>query len=197
MILAEWTLCIQVVAWNSKCKSAKLADPWFAVDKLQHLLFCAAVVVCVFVASRKLLSLGHNTSLAAGVLTSLVLGALKELGDHLKVVPAMQGPPHFGIAQNMLSRARHVVSSLLPAKLSAHPFCCCAVVARQPVLQGLSSRSSWHHRSSSRHPFTPPLHHQPSSSNVLSTCRPCQQFQTHSCWAAATGLQAGAHNSRH
>jgi hypothetical protein len=63
----------------------KLADPWFAADKLQHLTFCAAVVVAVFLASGKSLKLGRYASLAAGILTSLVLGALKELGDHLQV----------------------------------------------------------------------------------------------------------------
>jgi hypothetical protein len=68
----------------------KLADPWFAADKLQHLTFCAALVVAVFLASRKGLPLGRNASLAAGILTSLVLGALKELGDHLKVCEAQR-----------------------------------------------------------------------------------------------------------
>lgn len=66
-------------------KAAKLADPWLALDKLEHLLFCAAVVVAVTVALQFLLSSGRKVSLIAGVLTSLILGALKELGDHLKV----------------------------------------------------------------------------------------------------------------
>jgi hypothetical protein len=66
-------------------RAGKLADLWLAADKLQHLLFCAAVVVCTFVAARKVLPLGRNASLAVGVLASLVLGTFKELGDHLKV----------------------------------------------------------------------------------------------------------------
>lgn len=48
-------------------------------------MFCAAVVVAVSITFQVLLSFGRKFSLIAGVLTSLVLGALKELGDHLKV----------------------------------------------------------------------------------------------------------------
>lgn len=46
----------------------------------------------MFIASSRLLSWGRTASLLSGVLTSLVLGSLKELGDHLKVLSALS--PH-------------------------------------------------------------------------------------------------------
>jgi uncharacterized protein YfiM (DUF2279 family) len=58
------------------------ADGWLGADKAEHLVACAAVVVAVYACLARLASpLGRNASLTAAVLTSLLLGGLKELGD--------------------------------------------------------------------------------------------------------------------
>jgi len=61
----------------------KLEDPWIALDKLEHLVFCAAVVLAVYCLSVLKLNLSKKTSLVFGVLISLAAASVKELGDYI------------------------------------------------------------------------------------------------------------------
>lgn len=65
-------------------------DPWLAMDKLQHFLFCFALAVVGFaLASRKRKERSETSNstpvrrLLAGALLAFLGGALKELGDFL------------------------------------------------------------------------------------------------------------------
>lgn len=61
------------------------ADPWLAKDKAEHLLLSAAAVVAVYACLLVCaVPVSRSGSLVAAALTSLLLGSLKELGDHLQ-----------------------------------------------------------------------------------------------------------------
>lgn len=63
---------------------AKLADPWFAADKLEHLLACFAVTLqCTYLASRVRRLSGWKATLGAAA--GLLLGSVKEAADYLQV----------------------------------------------------------------------------------------------------------------
>lgn len=61
------------------------ADPWLALDKLEHFLFCASIVVASYAALYRL-GCNRSVSLSVAVLLSLVAAGGKELGDYLQVV---------------------------------------------------------------------------------------------------------------
>lgn len=121
---------------TSSCRGShpgKLADPWIAVDKLQHLVLSAAVVVGVFVTARRALSLGRSSSLAAGILTSLCAGILKELGDHLKWWPGNLSYRDF--VADLLGIALAAAGILLH-----HHYSTAASTSASAALAGLASR---------------------------------------------------------
>lgn len=62
-----------------------LDDPWIALDKLEHLVFCAFIVVATYVVCLRLITSNRAVSLSAAVLLSLLAAGAKELGDYLHV----------------------------------------------------------------------------------------------------------------
>lgn len=64
------------------------ADPWLAVDKLQHFLFCAAVASLAYLAAR-----AHPSTapwrLAVGAGAAFLTGATKEVGDATGLWPGV------------------------------------------------------------------------------------------------------------
>jgi hypothetical protein len=57
-------------------------DPWFALDKAQHVAFAAAVVLAAHALLRRR-GLGPWAALAIAVAASVFAGFAKEVGDHL------------------------------------------------------------------------------------------------------------------
>jgi hypothetical protein len=74
-----------VVHLSTATLASQLSDPWLAVDKLQHLVACAAIVLAVYWALAKPLSGRKGARLALAVIASLVFAGGKELGDYLHV----------------------------------------------------------------------------------------------------------------
>uniref|UniRef100_A0A383WD71 VanZ-like domain-containing protein n=1 Tax=Tetradesmus obliquus TaxID=3088 RepID=A0A383WD71_TETOB len=62
------------------------ADPWLALDKLEHFLFCASIVLASYAALYRL-GCNRSVSLSVAVLLSLVAAGGKELGDYLQWWP--------------------------------------------------------------------------------------------------------------
>jgi hypothetical protein len=60
------------------------ADPWFALDKLEHFLFCAVIVGASYAGLFRL-GCNRTVSLSVAVLLSIVAAGGKELGDYLQV----------------------------------------------------------------------------------------------------------------
>lgn len=60
------------------------ADPWLALDKLEHFLFCAFIVAAVYAASYRL-GCNRTVTLPVAVLLSILAAGGKELGDYLQV----------------------------------------------------------------------------------------------------------------
>ena len=64
------------------------ADPWLAVDKLQHFLFCVVVAALAYLAAR-----AHPSTapwrLAVGAGAAFVAGAAKEAGDAAGLWPGV------------------------------------------------------------------------------------------------------------
>lgn len=55
-------------------------DPWLALDKAEHLIFCALVAACAYLVARTRPALAR-WRLAAGATASFLAGAAKEAGD--------------------------------------------------------------------------------------------------------------------
>ena len=61
-----------------------LRDEWFALDKLQHVIACLLIAICVSaVVSQSRHRFLRRWSTSIGCLSALVAGAAKELGDEL------------------------------------------------------------------------------------------------------------------
>lgn len=76
--------CLQCMAAAAGAVAA--ADPWLALDKLQHLVACGLVTVAAY--SLALRCLPRRHSLGVGVLAALLVAGGKELGDQLQVLRA-------------------------------------------------------------------------------------------------------------
>jgi hypothetical protein len=59
-------------------------DPWLALDKLEHFLFCGFFVAAAYAALFRL-GCNRTISLSVAVLLSLLAAGGKELGDYLQV----------------------------------------------------------------------------------------------------------------
>jgi hypothetical protein len=69
------------------------ADPWLALDKLEHVLFCAVIVGACYAGLYRL-GCNRTVSLSVAVLLSLVAAGGKELGDYLQVTAHFQALWH-------------------------------------------------------------------------------------------------------
>lgn len=67
-------------AATNEPKLAGHEDPWLALDKLQHFIFCAAVTAAGYVAARGAERLRRHR-LALGCGAGVAAGLLKEVGD--------------------------------------------------------------------------------------------------------------------
>jgi hypothetical protein len=140
------------------------ADPWFALDKLEHFLFCAVVVGASYAGLFRL-GCNRTVSLSVAVLLSIVAAGGKELGDYLQVCHSCKIPRTsvYVCAQDSEDCCRCNVAQYsrisATCQLASHCvlicpilfFPCCllllpaesrttsTVVARQPVFQRLHS----------------------------------------------------------
>lgn len=92
------------------------ADPWLAVDKLEHFVFCATIVAAAYFASLRFLARSRAVSLSAAILLSVAAAGAKELGDYLEVVFELL---HLGF----IACARATVSPLSASMQLLHVQC--------------------------------------------------------------------------
>ena len=61
------------------------SDPWLALDKLEHFIFCASIVWAVYECITRCLRVEKAFSLAFAITLSIIAASFKEVGDYLKV----------------------------------------------------------------------------------------------------------------